>query len=383
MTRLETAVATLGELVAFPTVSSDSNLNLIAWMADRIETAGARVRVIESENGTKANLFASFGPEGDGGVVLSGHTDVVPAEETDWTDDPFVQREVDGRLYGRGTCDMKGFLACVLASLPDLAAAERPAHIAATYDEEVGCIGGRQLTELLRAEGLRPRLALIGEPTSMRVIEGHKGCCEYSTSFHGLEGHGSQPDRGVSAVEYAARFINRLLDLRGELRDRAPAGSRFDPPWTTLQVGRVEGGVAHNVIAGLARVDWELRPVTDDDHLCAVRTARDYCNDVLLPAMRAVHPGAEIVTETIGEVRGLEPVDDNEAAALIVSLTGANEADVVSFGTEAGLFQSLGCDAVVCGPGDIAQAHKANEYVETAQLGACLDLLVEIARHPG
>ncbi|SFG27224.1 acetylornithine deacetylase [Palleronia marisminoris] len=383
MTRLETTVAMLDEMIAFPTVSSDSNRDLISWMAERVESAGARVRVIESEDGTKANLFASFGPEGDGGIVLSGHTDVVPAEETGWATDPFTQKEADGLLYGRGTCDMKGFLACVMASLPDLAASDRPIHIAATYDEEVGCIGGRQLVEVLRTEGLRPRLALIGEPTSMRVIEGHKGCCEYSTSFHGLEGHGSQPDLGVSAVEYAARFINRLLELRGELRDRAPAGSPFDPPWTTLQVGRIEGGVAHNVIAGLARVDWELRPVTDDDHVCAVRAARDYCNDVLLPAMRAVHPGAEIVTETIGEVRGLELVDDNEAAALIASLTGVNEADVVSFGTEAGLFQSLGCDAVVCGPGDIAQAHKANEYVEIAQLDACLDLLAAIARHPG
>lgn len=382
MNRLETAISTLSDLVAFPTVSSDSNLDLILWMADRIGAAGGRVRVIASDDGTKANLFATFGPEGDGGVVMSGHSDVVPAEETDWTSDPFVLREEDGRLYGRGTCDMKGFLACIMACLPDLAEATRPMHIAATYDEEVGCLGGQQLVEVLRAEGLRPRLALIGEPTSMRIVEGHKGCCEYSTHFHGLEGHGSQPDRGVSAVEYAARFASRLLELRGDLRGRAPANSRFDPPWTTLQIGRIEGGVAHNVIAGLARVDWELRPVSKDDQVRATRTARDYCNDVLLPAMRAVHPDASIVTETIGEVQGLEPVDDNEAAALVASLTGANGADVVSFGTEAGLFQSLGCDAVVCGPGDIAQAHKANEYVEIGQLDACLDLLTGIARRP-
>jgi len=376
MSRLPLAEEHLARLVAFATVSSRPNIDLIGWYADRLEALGARVRVLEAPESGKANLFATFGPDGDGGIVLSGHTDVVPAEETGWTSDPFVLRDAGDLLYARGACDMKGFLACALASAPLYAGRlTRPLHVALTHDEEVGCLGAQDLVALLRREGLRPAAAIIGEPTSMKIIDAHKGCCEYTTTFHGLEGHGSAPERGVSATEYAGRFIVRLLELRHELTARAPADSPFDPPHSTVQVGRMTGGVARNVIAGLASVDWELRPINAADKDHAIRAMRDFCNETLLPAMRDVHQSANIETLTVGDVAGLEPVTDNEAREIVAALTGDNGAATVSFGTEAGLFQSLGCAAVVCGPGSIDQAHKADEYVSRTQLGLCLDML--------
>jgi len=253
----------LGQLIGFPTVSADSNMALIEHLAGLLADAGARVEVFRDETGTKANLFATIGPDIDGGILLSGHSDVVPVADQDWTTDPWAMTEREGRLYGRGTCDMKGFIAAAVALAPHYAqkATARPIHFAFTYDEEIGCLGARALAPLLQARGVRPRVAIIGEPTLMRVIEGHKGCYEYSAHFTGLEGHGSAPERGVNAVEYAVRYVARLLELREVLRARAPSGSRFDPPWTTINTGAVVGGVAHNVIAGKARVDWEMRPV--------------------------------------------------------------------------------------------------------------------------
>ncbi|WP_306029585.1 acetylornithine deacetylase [Stappia sp. MMSF_3263] len=371
----------LGELIAFPTVSSDSNLELIAHAADRLGALGAETRVLVDETGSKANLFATIGPERDGGIVLSGHSDVVPVADQDWSADPFAMREADGRLYGRGACDMKGFIAAVLAVVPLFASRQlsRPLHVCLTYDEEVGCLGARKLVGDLAAMDIRPSLAIIGEPTEMRIIEGHKGCCEYTTVFRGLEGHGSVPDAGVNAVEYAVRYVTRLMELREVLKARTPDGSRFEPPWTTLQVGRLAGGVAHNVIPGLASVDWELRPVSEADRHFICEQVDAYVAGELLPAMRAVHGSAEVVRHVIGEVAGLEPVDDNEARRIVAALTGANGADVVSFGTEAGLFQQFGMSAVVCGPGSIAQAHKPDEFVEISQLQACIAMLTGLA----
>ncbi|GAB4387560.1 acetylornithine deacetylase [Albidovulum sp.] len=383
MTDLDATRAILADLIGFPTVSSDSNLAMIAYLAERLKAAGARVDVHLDETGQKANLFATLGPEGPGGIVLSGHTDVVPVADQDWRTDPFVMAEQDGRLYGRGACDMKGFIAAVLALLPEFAAARltRPLHFAFTHDEEVGCLGARALVEILRAEGVRPAAAIIGEPTSMRIIEGHKGCYEYSTHFHGLEGHGSAPERGVNAVEFAVRYVARLLELREALKARAPVASPFDPPWTTINTGALVGGVAHNVIPGKARIDWEMRPVrTEDADFVKAALAR-HCEEVLLPEMRRVSPEAAIVTEVIGEVVGLLPAERNEARRLVMELTGANGAGTVPFGTEAGLFQSLGMSVVVCGPGSIEQAHKPDEFVALDQLAECLTMLERLARH--
>ncbi len=372
----------LGDLIGFPTVSTDSNLELIGWAANYLKGFGAQCDISLDETGHKANLFATFGPEGDGGLVLSGHSDVVPVADQQWSSEPFTMEDRQGRLYGRGACDMKGFIACVLAMAPEIATwrLTRPVHIALTYDEETGCFGARALVDELRTRGLRPATAILGEPTMMRVITGHKGCFEYTTRFTGCEGHGSAPDLGVNAAVCATRYATRLMELEAELRTRAPEASTFSPPWTTMNIGRIIAGVAHNVIPGHAEIDWEMRPVqrSDSDH---VLEEIDRFAETLLPAMQAIHAEASITREVIGEVEGLHPVPDNKIAEIVSALTGANGSDVVSFGTEAGLFQSMGMDCVVCGPGAIEQAHKPDEFVSRDQLAACLDMLKGLERH--
>ncbi len=376
-TLLDRTVDTLGDLIAYPTISSDSNLDIIAYLARRLDDAGARCEVLQDESGLKANLFATIGPEGDGGLMLCGHSDVVPVADQPWTSDPFQMIERDGLLVGRGTCDMKGFIAACVEAAPMLAerVRDRPVHFVFTHDEEIGCLGAQALVDILKQRELRPSIALIGEPTEMRVIEGHKGCYEYHTEFTGLEGHGSAPDLGVNAVEYAARYVSRLVELKDRLKERTPPGSRFDPPWTTINVGALTGGFAPNVIASKASIDWEMRPVVTGDADFVKTDLYWFCHEVLLPAMHQVDPRAEIHTETLGEVPGLEPMDSNAARDLVCELTGANGTDLVPFGTEAGLFQSMGIDTVVCGPGSIAQAHKADEYVSRDQLQMCLGML--------
>ena len=382
MDRLADTVALLGRLIAYPTVSNDSNLQMIADLAERLEACGARVEVFHDAQGAKANLFATLGPQVPGGLMLSGHTDVVPVTDQDWTGDPFIMRAEGGRLYGRGTCDMKGFIAAAVVMAQDFAGLDlrRPLHFAFTHDEEVGCLGARALVPELKARGIRPAMALIGEPTGMRLIEGHKGCCEYTVRFSGLEGHGSAPERGVNAAEYAVRYVSRLMQLRGDLMLRAPEFSRFEPPWTTINIGRVSGGVAHNVIAGKAEVDWEMRPVQPGDAGFVNDRIGRYVVEDLLPAMRAVCPDAAIDTDVIGEVAGLEPMPENAARDLLAGLLGTNSADVVPFGTEAGLFQEMGMSVVVCGPGYIDQAHKPDEFVGLDQLQSCLELLERLGR---
>jgi acetylornithine deacetylase len=381
MTGLPETTELLAELIAYPTVSPDSNLDMIACLANHLEAAGAHVEVLQDGTGRKANLFARIGPEVPGGILLSGHTDVVPVADQEWTSDPFRMRADDAKLFGRGTCDMKGFIAASVAMAPLFAerALKKPVYFAFTHDEEVGCLGAQALVEALRGRDLLPDMAIVGEPTSMRIIEGHKGCCEYSTHFTGLEGHGSAPDHGVNAVEYAVRYVNRLMELKEALKTRAPEGSAFEPPWTTINTGALVGGVAHNVIPGRAQVDWEMRPVQKSDADFVRGDLSRYCEEVLLPAMRSISPDARIETEVVGEVDGLIPASENEARDIVMELTGANGAGLVPFGTEAGLFQDLGMSVVVCGPGSIEQAHKPDEFIELTQMGQCLGLLERLS----
>ena len=381
MTRLEDTLGILQRLIAYPTVSADSNLELIADLANHLDDCGARVELFQDDTGTKANLFAStVGPERSGGIALSGHTDVVPTEDQDWTSDPFEMTEREAALYGRGTCDMKGFIAAAVAMAREYGQMDlrRPLHFAFTYDEEVGCLGARALVPELQQRGIRPAMAIIGEPTDMRPIEGHKGCCEYTVRFSGLEGHGSAPERGVNAAEYAVRYVTHLMELRADLMQRMPPTSRYQPPWTTINIGAIRGGVAHNVIAGKAEVDWEMRPVQNSDVDFVKGAVAGFIESELLPAMRAVHPEADIETEVIGEVAGLEVLDNNAARDLVMALIGANGADVVPFGTEAGLFQEMGTSVVVCGPGSIEQAHKPDEFVSIEQMESCIAMLEKL-----
>lgn len=377
--RLAAAMRLLGDLVAFPSVSGDGNRDVTEYLERCLQSAGARVWTEPDATGAKLNLFATIGPDMPGGVILSGHTDVVPVADQPWSTDPFTLTERDGRLYGRGTCDMKGFVAACVAMAPDFARADLkvPVHFAFTYDEEVGCFGAQALTASLAARGLRPAAAIIGEPTLMQLVDGHKGCFEYTTRITGREGHGSAPDLGVNAVEYGARFILKLVELRARLKAMSPADCPFDPPHTTINPGVLIGGQAHNVIPGKARIDWEMRPVQASDAEF-VKTELARLVETLLPEMRAVEPGADVRTEIVAEVAGLERVAQNRARDLVVELTGANAAGLVPFGTEAGLFQAIGIPSVICGPGAIAQAHKPDEYLEIDQLDQCLGFLARL-----
>ncbi len=380
--RLERCKQLLGELVAFPSVSADGNRAITEHLAELLEQAGARLWLEPDATGEKLNLFATIGPDGPGGVVLSGHTDVVPVADQPWSTKPFQMVEQAGRLYGRGTCDMKGFIAACVTMAPEYARRSLavPIHFAFTYDEEIGCFGAQALTESLQQRGLQPAAAIIGEPSMMQVIDGHKGCFEYTTRITGLEGHGSNPDLGVNAVEYAARFALALVALREKLKLRAPAECPFDPPFTTINPGMLSGGLVHNVIPGTARLDWEMRPVQPEDAAFVKAELDRLITEEWLPAMRAVHPDADIRTETVAEVLGLTRESDNAARALAMELTGANGAGLVPFGTEAGLFQAIGIPAVICGPGAIAQAHKPDEYLTLDQLSACLHFLDRLGK---
>lgn len=366
----------LEELVAFPTVTGESNLALIDRCRVLLEDAGATTTTTTDPSGTRANLFATIGPAIDGGVVLSGHTDVVPPGVDGWDSPPFSTDVRTGNVHGRGTVDMKGFIACVLAVAPEAAAADlrRPLHVALTYDEEVGCRGAPSLLAELARTGPRPAAAIVGEPTMLGVISAHKGCFEYTTTITGREGHGSLPAEGVNAAEYGARYVARLLELRDELAARAPAASVFTPPETTLNVGRIDAGTARNVVAGRCVIEWEFRPVQPSD-VTVVEDAVAALESRLVAEMQQVDPTAGITTVVEGAVDGLE--DDGESAALALCrrLLGDPTVDVVPFSTEAGLYQRAGIPAVVCGPGSIEVAHRPNEYVELEQLDGCLEML--------
>lgn len=381
-TDLHAALGILDDLVAFPTVTADSNLGLIAYATERLEAAGAALTTTYDADRTNANVFATIGPPDDGGVVLSGHTDVVPADPDGWTTDPFVVTRRDDRLYGRGTADMKGFIACVLALAPAFATARlrAPVHVALTFDEEVGFRGAPVLLDELARTGPRPRAAIVGEPTRLRIIAAHKGCYEYATTITGRQGHGSTPARGVNAVEYGARYVARLLELRAGLDDRAPADSPYDPAATTINVGTMAGGSARNIVAGSCTIEWEMRPVTPGDP-AHVRDELAAFERALVAEMRAVDPAADVTTVAVCEVDGLTPAPESPALALGRRLLDDPDEDVASFGTEAGLYQQAGIPAIVCGPGSIDVAHQPDEFVELDQLDACLTMLHRLGAH--
>ena len=372
-----TPVELISKLVSYATVSRDSNLELIDFVREYLAEHGVDSHLVPSDDSSKANLYATIGPMVQGGVVLSGHTDVVPVDGQPWDSDPFQVVERDGRLYGRGTCDMKSFYAIALALLPEMLerGLKRPIHLALSYDEEVGCLGAPRMIDRIAAELPEPRAVLVGEPTSMRVVNAHKSMTGLETAVFGHEAHSSQTHRGVSAVMTAARLITFLEDLARENAARAPSRMPFEPPFSTIHVGTVRGGTATNIISRQCSFTWDVRCVPEDDPQVFLDRFSEFCRDEILPGMREVAPEADIVTRILSTAPALIPEPDGEAEALARQLTGYNDTGVVAYLAESGQFQQAGFSTVLCGPGSIDQAHQPNEYIELSQVEECVGLL--------
>jgi acetylornithine deacetylase len=373
------SVKILTDLIGFKTISGEDNTALIDYCDDILKKLGATSFRTYDEEKKRVNLFSTIKAKSSSNkkpIILSGHTDVVPVSKG-WSSDPFTATIREDKLYGRGSCDMKGFIACALAYAPIYSKSnlDRDIHFSFTFDEETACIGAPILIEELKRRNIKDGICIVGEPTNMKIIDAHKGCYEYTTYFKGLAGHSSAPHKGVSAVEYASRYVNKLIELREKLKEREPKDSIFDPPFSTLSIGGVFGGIAHNVIADKCHINWETRPVVKEDGIFLSQEIDKYANDVLLPDMKKVFPNSSIEKKIIGEIIGFDRKNKSDACELISSLTGDNSRQVVSFGTEAGLFQEIGISTVVCGPGSIEQAHKIDEYVVLDELKKCLKLL--------
>jgi acetylornithine deacetylase len=373
------SIKILTDLISFKTVSGEDNSALINYCEEYLHKLGATSFKTFDDEKKRVNLFATLKTKNSNNkkpIILSGHTDVVPVSKG-WSTDPFIATIKDEKLFGRGSCDMKGFIACALAYAPIYSKSklDRDIHFSFTFDEETACQGAPILIEELKKRKIKDGICIIGEPTNMKIIDAHKGCYEYTTYFKGLAGHSSAPHKGVSAVEYASRYVNKLIELREKLKDRAPKDSIFDPPHSTLSIGGIFGGIAHNVIADKCHVNWETRPVVKEDGIFLNQEIDKFAREKLLPKMKKIFPNSSIEKDIIGEIIGFDREDKSDACELISSLTGDNSRQVVSFGTEAGLFQEIGISTVVCGPGSIEQAHKIDEFIVLDELKKCLNLL--------
>jgi len=366
--------ALIETLVGFDTVSAKSNLALIAFLQDRLAEQGVPARLMHDESGRKANLYATIGPQDRPGVLLSGHSDVVPVEGQYWSSDPFAVREADGRLYGRGTADMKSFLAVAFASLPAMVAADltTPIHLAVSYDEEVGCLGVRRLLAVLNGLDVKPAMCIIGEPTGMKVVVGHKGKQAYRVRVSGLECHSSLAPQGVNAVDVAAELVVFLRRLARRQREQGRRDDAYEVPFTTIHTGRIAGGTALNIVPKDCRFEFEIRNLPEDDPEPLIDEVRRFARDELEPEMRRVSGGAGIAIEPLASYPGLDTDPDEAVVSFVKALAGANEHGKISFGTEGGLFQTTaGIPTVVCGPGEIAQAHKPDEWISLDQVARC------------
>jgi acetylornithine deacetylase len=362
----------LARLIAFPSVSTSSNLDLIHFCRDWLKSHGVESSLVMNAEGDKANLYATIGPRVEGGVVLSGHTDVVPVEGQAWSSDPWTLTERNGRLYGRGTTDMKGFDALVLALVPEMVQAplKRPVHIALSYDEEIACRGAPSMVRAMAETIPAPSAVIVGEPTRHAVVTGHKASVQLRTEVTGYAVHSSRIDQGVSAVMNAARLITWHEDAMEENRRRVDPANPFEPPYTTLHCGMMVGGSAANIVSSSAWFFSDIRAIPTESPEEYLERYRAYIREVVEPRMKAVIPEAGIAVELVAEVPGLRPETDGAAERLMRRLTGDNGSHVVSYGTEAGIFQRVGWSTVVCGPGDIAQAHQPDEYIETSEFEA-------------
>ena len=374
----EKSIKILKDLISFKTISGENNSSLINYCENILSKSGATSFKVFDEDKKRVNLFATLKAKKSNGkepIILSGHTDVVPVSKG-WSTDPFVAEIKDDKLYGRGSCDMKGFLACSLAFADIFSKSNlsRDIHFSLTFDEETACVGAPLLIKELKKRKITNGICIVGEPTKMKIIDSHKACYEYTTFFEGLAGHSSKPDEGVNAAEYASRYVNKLMSLRNDLKNREPDNSIFTPPYSTLSIGGIFGGIAHNVIADKCHVNWETRPVNKQDGIFLNNEIDNYANE-LLTEMKKKYPSASIRKKIIGEIIGFDRIQDSKACEFVSSITGDNKREVVSFGTEAGLFQEIGISTVVCGPGSIEQAHTIDEFIELNEIKKCLSFL--------
>jgi acetylornithine deacetylase len=359
-------------LVAFDTTSYKTNLQLIQFTADILTELGADIRLTWDDDRQKANIFASIGPKDRPGILLSGHTDVVPVDGQDWTSDPFTVISRDDKLFGRGTSDMKSFIAICLALAPEFAARQlaMPIHFAFSYDEEVGCVGVRRLIDDLVHLTVPPRLCIVGEPTEMKPVIGHKGKKSVRCHVEGHECHSAMNHKGVNAVEIAAELVSRLRGLQGRIKQVGPFDHDYHPPYTTIHTGTIRGGTALNIVPKSCDFEFEIRNLPEHDPDDLMAEMRGWAQD-LIPEMLEVSSAAGIMLEEHNNTVGLNMRPEDEAVALVCALTGNNDISKVAFTTEAGLFQKAGIPAVVCGPGSILQAHKPDEFIERDQIRQC------------
>jgi acetylornithine deacetylase len=370
----------LEKLIAFPTVSRQSNLDLVGYVAGLLDAHGIASRIIHSEDGQKANLFATVGPDDAPGVMLSGHTDVVPVDGQDWAVPPFEMTERDGRLYGRGATDMKGFVATALAAMIKASGMKllTPLHLALSYDEEIGCIGVRSLIDMLREAPRKPLLCIVGEPTEMQVATGHKGKIGARAFCRGREGHSALAPWALNAIHLGCDFVAAIRREQERLANKGPRDLDYDIPYTTLHVGKIHAGVALNIVPNLCEIDFEIRNVAADDPGQILDGLRDEAA-CIASASRAIAPEAGIDIEIFNTYPGLDTPPDSRAVAFVKSLTGANGTMKVAFGTEGGLFsRDLGTPTVVCGPGSMAQGHKPDEFVSLEQMKRCEEMLTNL-----
>jgi acetylornithine deacetylase len=362
----------LERLVSFPSVVGQPNADIVEWIADYAESCGAQVTTALGPEGDRSNLFISIGPRDRPGVILSGHMDVVPAGEADWASDPFSVRTDGDRLYGRGTSDMKGFLACALAALPEFAKIplKRPVHLAFSYDEEAGCKGVPHLIKLIPTLCALPDTCIVGEPSGLRAIRAHKGKAAARVTVKGRSGHSSRPDQGLNAIHAMSEVLASATHSAHALTS-GPFDSSFEPPYSSLQVGKISGGQAVNIIPDLCMAEIEARAISGVSPASLLEPLRKATE-----ALR--RDGFETAFEMLSEYPALSLPADAPLASLMHELTGIEPLAAVSYGTEAGLYQAAGIDSIICGPGDIARAHKANEFITRDELSACRSMLVNL-----
>jgi acetylornithine deacetylase len=371
----------LAKLISFDTTSRNSNIPLIVWVEDYLDQFGVPHLRVDYEKGRKTNLFATIGPDIAGGIVLSGHTDVVPVDGQDWSSDPFTLIERDQHLFGRGTADMKGFIAVALALVPEFLKLDLrvPLHLAFSCDEEVGCKGVRPLVDYLKHSAKKPSAAIIGEPTSMQVVNGHKSAVRFSTEVTGHESHSALTDQGVNAIMVAGEIIHEISKIREDLIAMGDPTGRFNPPYSTIHIGVISGGTANNIVPKTCSFNWETRLLPGFDATFVPNRLQDVARK-LEPAMKAISPQAGIVVEQANTVPGLAAEKDSAAEELALHCSHTNSTHTVSYCTEAGLFQQAGIAAVVCGPGSIEQAHKPDEFIAISELRKCEVFLRRLAQ---